>query len=170
MATATLGVICLASAIEGWLFHPCNSVEKGLLFVAAVTLIKPGIITDFIGLFLFGLVILFQKLHRKKYREAPVLVINEKSSLRTEAFNPAVLQEKSSSSSEANFSHSSKTQLETWKSWGPLVAGILICFWITYAGVHFTHYWIFLGILGLLAFFLVFYYVHLLKKISMTNL
>ena len=54
--TASLGVVCLAASLFGWLFTLALPWQRALLFVAALCLIKPGLITDTIGLALLALV------------------------------------------------------------------------------------------------------------------
>src|SRR5205823_4151975 len=54
--TATLGVILLAAGLFGYLLRPATWWQRGVLIVAALLLIKPGWITDVIGLVL-GLVV-----------------------------------------------------------------------------------------------------------------
>jgi TRAP transporter 4TM/12TM fusion protein len=48
-ATAALGVFFLASSTEGWLHGPLPPLLRALLFAAAIMLIVPETITDFIG-------------------------------------------------------------------------------------------------------------------------
>ncbi len=61
IVTATIGVTCLAAGLHGYFFFgPARSWERVMLLVAALTLIKPGIITDLIGAGLIGLTILSQ--------------------------------------------------------------------------------------------------------------
>jgi TRAP transporter 4TM/12TM fusion protein len=56
-ASATLGVMCFAAALQGYLAgRDAKMWERLLLIAAAVLLIKPGYITDAIGLALLGLV------------------------------------------------------------------------------------------------------------------
>ncbi|MDR7523104.1 MAG: TRAP transporter fused permease subunit [Armatimonadota bacterium] len=64
LATATIGTLCLAGAAIGYLLRPALMVERVLLLVAALTLIRPGISTDLIGLGLLGLVIILQRARR----------------------------------------------------------------------------------------------------------
>ena len=47
--TATIGAICLAAGVEGWLFQRCTYFQRALLLAAALLLIKPGIYTDLKG-------------------------------------------------------------------------------------------------------------------------
>ncbi len=54
--TATVGVICLAASLFGWLLGNATAWQRLLLFVSALCLIKPGLITDAIGLALLALV------------------------------------------------------------------------------------------------------------------
>ncbi|MEM0909165.1 MAG: DUF3394 domain-containing protein, partial [Pseudomonadota bacterium] len=48
--TATIGVICLAGAMIGYLFTRASILERIALLVAALALIKPGLWTDLAGL------------------------------------------------------------------------------------------------------------------------
>jgi TRAP-type uncharacterized transport system fused permease subunit len=54
--SASIGVICLAGSLFGWLFGPANAWQRVLLFVAALCLIKPGLYTDVAGLLLLAVV------------------------------------------------------------------------------------------------------------------
>jgi len=67
--TGTLGVIALAGSVQNYLLTKCATWERFVLLAAAVTLIKPGLMTDAIGFGLFLLVVLIQLARRKK---APV--------------------------------------------------------------------------------------------------
>jgi TRAP transporter 4TM/12TM fusion protein len=48
--SALVGVVCLAAGLMGYLRRPCNWWERCLLVLAALLLIKPGYISDVIGL------------------------------------------------------------------------------------------------------------------------
>jgi TRAP transporter 4TM/12TM fusion protein len=48
--TATAGVVLLTAALGGHLLVACTPLERGLFFVAALALIKPGWVTDILGL------------------------------------------------------------------------------------------------------------------------
>jgi len=50
VVTATSGVICLAAALHGYLFRAALLWERLALFAAALVLIKPGLLTDLVGL------------------------------------------------------------------------------------------------------------------------
>ena len=58
--TAILGIIALAGGAEWYYLRANKNYESILLLVAAVCLIKPGWITDIIGLVLFALVTFLQ--------------------------------------------------------------------------------------------------------------
>jgi TRAP transporter 4TM/12TM fusion protein len=63
--TASVGVVCLAGSLFGWFFRYAVAWERVLLFVAALCLIKPGLITDAIGLVLLAVVCASQLLARR---------------------------------------------------------------------------------------------------------
>jgi TRAP-type uncharacterized transport system fused permease subunit len=69
VATAIVGVICLAGSLFGWLVAHALLWHRVLLFVAALCLIKPGLLTDAIGLALLALVAGVQ--HAQSRRETP---------------------------------------------------------------------------------------------------
>jgi TRAP transporter 4TM/12TM fusion protein len=48
--SAIIGVICLAAGLMGYLRSPCSWWERCLLVIAALLLIKPGYVSDAIGL------------------------------------------------------------------------------------------------------------------------
>lgn len=48
--TSTIGIAACAMGIQGYLFRPISTLERGMLLVASLLLIKPGWITDIIGL------------------------------------------------------------------------------------------------------------------------
>ncbi|MGH8518133.1 MAG: TRAP transporter permease, partial [Panacagrimonas sp.] len=54
--SASVGVVCLAASLFGWLFTLALPWHRALLFIAALCLIKPGLITDAIGLALLAIV------------------------------------------------------------------------------------------------------------------
>lgn len=47
--TCIIGVICLSVFLEGWFGHKINTVQRILLLIASICLIKYGIYTDIIG-------------------------------------------------------------------------------------------------------------------------
>jgi TRAP transporter 4TM/12TM fusion protein len=64
--TASVGVICLAASLFGWLLALATAWQRVLLFVAAMCLIKPGLITDSVGLLLLAIVLIAQTLARRR--------------------------------------------------------------------------------------------------------
>jgi TRAP transporter 4TM/12TM fusion protein len=58
--SATIGVVCLAGGLFGWLLAATSLWQRAVLLAAAVLLIKPGLITDSIGLALLGMVLAVQ--------------------------------------------------------------------------------------------------------------
>jgi TRAP transporter 4TM/12TM fusion protein len=60
--SACIGVMCFAAALQGWLAREAKLWERALLLAAAFLLIKPGLITDAIGLVLLATVFAVQKI------------------------------------------------------------------------------------------------------------
>ncbi len=60
--TATVGVVCLAGGLSGYLLSRASLWQRGLLIAAAFALIKPGIYTDLGGFALIGVVVASQML------------------------------------------------------------------------------------------------------------
>jgi TRAP-type uncharacterized transport system fused permease subunit len=58
--SATIGTACLAAGLMGYLRRPCTWWERVLLLAAALLLIKPGLVTDAIGLVCMGIVLAWQ--------------------------------------------------------------------------------------------------------------
>lgn len=55
VTTAVVGIYFLSAAIVGFWLVPCRRIERLFLCIAALVLIKPGWITDLMGLVLgFG--------------------------------------------------------------------------------------------------------------------
>ena len=63
--SATVGVICLAAGLHGYFLREVTLWERLFLLTAALLLIKPGYITDAIGLVLLALVLFSQMVLRK---------------------------------------------------------------------------------------------------------
>ena len=58
--TALLGMIAISSALCGFLADHCRPYERLLLIIAGLLMIKPGGITDLVGLALFGVILIMQ--------------------------------------------------------------------------------------------------------------
>jgi TRAP-type uncharacterized transport system fused permease subunit len=71
--SASLGVVCLAAALQGSLWTELKLWQRIALFAAALLLIKPGLITDAIGLALLASVVVAQKLRRGVDRDPAVV-------------------------------------------------------------------------------------------------
>ncbi|QNB45336.1 TRAP transporter fused permease subunit [Thermanaerosceptrum fracticalcis] len=67
--TATIGVIALAGAVEGYLLTHANALTRVLLLVGALCMIKPGVITDVVGIVVIAAAVLLQRMEIKKKRE-----------------------------------------------------------------------------------------------------
>jgi TRAP transporter 4TM/12TM fusion protein len=63
--SAVIGTICLAGGLFGYFFREAKPWERLFLLVAAFMLIKPGLITDLIGLALLAIVLLNQLVIRR---------------------------------------------------------------------------------------------------------
>jgi TRAP transporter 4TM/12TM fusion protein len=64
--TGLLGTLALGAGVQGWLLRRATWVERGILIIGALLLIKPGWITDLIGLGLLIIVAAFQYTKIKK--------------------------------------------------------------------------------------------------------
>ncbi|MEI9479344.1 MAG: DUF3394 domain-containing protein, partial [Deltaproteobacteria bacterium] len=58
--TSVIGIVCLSASVIGYLYKKTSLLERIVLFAAALLLIKPGWITDLIGLVCLGLVTIHQ--------------------------------------------------------------------------------------------------------------
>jgi TRAP-type uncharacterized transport system fused permease subunit len=61
LVTASIGCICLAAGMFGYLLRETRIWERLLLVAAALLLIKPGLVTDLIGFTLLAAVLVNQK-------------------------------------------------------------------------------------------------------------
>jgi TRAP transporter 4TM/12TM fusion protein len=66
VVSASIGAICLAASLMGWLFTAATYWQRALLFAAALLLIKPGIYTDLVGIVLLGVVTATQLAARRR--------------------------------------------------------------------------------------------------------
>ena len=65
MVSAVIGVVCLAAGLQGWLLREARWWERAMLLVAAILLIKPGYISDAIGILPLVATVASQKLQAK---------------------------------------------------------------------------------------------------------
>ncbi len=70
VTSASVGVICLAGSLFGWLIGYAAVWHRVLLFIAAMALIKPGLYTDIVGLGLLAIVAGAQLLAKRSERES----------------------------------------------------------------------------------------------------
>jgi TRAP transporter 4TM/12TM fusion protein len=66
VVSASIGTLCLAASLMGWLFTAAAYWQRALLFAAALLLIKPGIYTDLAGIVLLGAVAAAQLAARRR--------------------------------------------------------------------------------------------------------
>ena len=60
--SACLGIMAFAAALQGWLVREAKMWERGVLFIAAVLLVRSDWVTDLVGLGLMALVYAVQKM------------------------------------------------------------------------------------------------------------
>jgi TRAP transporter 4TM/12TM fusion protein len=60
--SATIGVMCLAAGLVGYLSRPCAPWERAVLVAAALLLIKPGYVSDAIGIGLLAALLFLQRI------------------------------------------------------------------------------------------------------------
>lgn len=70
--SAIIGILCLACAVEGYLISKCRIYERILLFAAAISLLKPGIITDVFGIVVLLGIYLIQRTRKKDEVVEPI--------------------------------------------------------------------------------------------------
>ena len=66
VTSASLGCVLLAAGLFGYLLRECSAWQRVALVAAALLLIKPGWVTDGIGLALLGAVLASQWLGRAR--------------------------------------------------------------------------------------------------------
>ena len=66
VVTGLLGTMALASAVQGWLLVRVRWVERIVLLIAALSLIKPGWMSDLAGLGLLIIILVLQYMRRKR--------------------------------------------------------------------------------------------------------
>jgi len=71
LITSLIGIVAVASAVNGWLMTNTVWYERILGFVGGVLLIDPGLTTDFIGIGLVAILFISQFLRSKKLKLKP---------------------------------------------------------------------------------------------------
>ena len=64
--TALMGMVALSSALIGYLADNCRTPERILLVVGGLLMIKPGLLTDVIGIAIFVIILLFQQKRKQQ--------------------------------------------------------------------------------------------------------
>jgi TRAP transporter 4TM/12TM fusion protein len=64
--TGVIGCMALSGSIQGYFLYHCSRIDRVILFAAAISLIKPGMITDVVGLALLALIGVFQVVRKRK--------------------------------------------------------------------------------------------------------
>jgi TRAP transporter 4TM/12TM fusion protein len=70
LVSAVIGVMALSWSLQGYLTRPLNIFLRIVLFIAAIVLIKPGLVTDIIGISIILFVLLYQIVQKIKTRAA----------------------------------------------------------------------------------------------------
>jgi TRAP-type uncharacterized transport system fused permease subunit len=68
--TAMIGIAALAAGVQGWLFKYTTRLERWLLIIAGLALVYPKAMLDVIGVALFVVTIVLQKLRSTHVRPA----------------------------------------------------------------------------------------------------
>jgi len=63
--SASIGMYALAASMQGFLLTDLKWWERIILFASAVALVKPGLITDALGLIGFGIIYFLQRKEAK---------------------------------------------------------------------------------------------------------
>ncbi|MDA8227864.1 MAG: TRAP transporter permease [Desulfitobacterium hafniense] len=72
--TASIGIITLACAVQGYMLRTTNVIQRIFLFAAALGLIKPGLVTDTVGISALIIVFLWQRYQRNSLKAGSINV------------------------------------------------------------------------------------------------
>src|SRR5699024_8843483 len=61
LITASIGAICIASGIQGWLLAKTSVIQRILLFIVAFLTFSSSLLTDLIGITILVLLLIWQK-------------------------------------------------------------------------------------------------------------
>ena len=70
--TAMIGIAALAAGVQGWLFRKTTAFERWLLILAGLALVYPKPLFDYVGIALFALAILLQKIRPHRFSPTKV--------------------------------------------------------------------------------------------------
>jgi hypothetical protein len=65
LLTAIIGMVALSSSLIGYLAAPLVTWQKIILGAGGLMMIKPGILTDIVGIAIFAAILLFQMRQKK---------------------------------------------------------------------------------------------------------
>jgi len=71
LVTASIGAVCIASGIQGWLLSKTTIIQRLILFVTAFLMINPGILSDLLGVVTHVLILFWQKVSMEKSKQIP---------------------------------------------------------------------------------------------------
>jgi TRAP transporter 4TM/12TM fusion protein len=66
VVSAVIGVLALSWSLQGYLSRPLNIFLRVVLFVAAIVLISPGLVSDIVGIVIIASVFLYQAVQKGK--------------------------------------------------------------------------------------------------------
>jgi TRAP-type uncharacterized transport system fused permease subunit len=68
LITSLIGIIAVASAVNGWLMTTTRWYERILGFIGGVLMIDPGITTDMIGIVMVAILLAWQIIRSRKLK------------------------------------------------------------------------------------------------------
>ena len=60
LLTAIVGMVALSSSLIGYLAAPLKTFERVILFAGGIMMIKPGLVTDIVGVAIFAAILSLQ--------------------------------------------------------------------------------------------------------------
>jgi TRAP transporter 4TM/12TM fusion protein len=64
-----ISVVALTAGVMGYLFRPCNWIERAVMIVAAIGIIVPELYSTLIGLAVFGVIVVIQFLQQRSLKK-----------------------------------------------------------------------------------------------------
>ncbi|MCS0671331.1 TRAP transporter permease [Cytobacillus firmus] len=80
MATATVGVVCIAAGSQGWFITKTNLVQRIGLLVTGFLMVDPGLITDITGILILIAIAIWQKITASSVTEKTAADVGETTS------------------------------------------------------------------------------------------